>query len=209
MTVTGSRDECPVAESAAGVVRQIAMVVAIAPTVDDRVQIAASVGDLVPVLMVASPREAVALLGGVDPQEALPPTAPQPTAPARTESVTTNDLTVDSDGRVLTCHGGSVTLSPLEHDLVTCLLGEVGHTWPYRVLHRRVWGNDHQGGRADVQSVVKRLRQKLGQIRSPLRLDVIRGVGLRLVPDHELAANCLPLPTPCPPASIAARRARS
>jgi DNA-binding response OmpR family regulator len=54
---------------------------------------------------------------------------------------------------------------------------------PYAEVHQRVWGNSHLGGRGDVQSVVKRVRLKLEVIGSPLRLQVVRGVGLRLVED--------------------------
>ena len=77
-------------------------------------------------------------------------------------------------------------LSPLEHDLLVCLLREVGRTWTFARIHRRVWGNDHLGGRDDVQSVVKRLRRKLHALSSPYGIHAVRGVGLRLV-DHRFS----------------------
>jgi DNA-binding response OmpR family regulator len=78
----------------------------------------------------------------------------------------------------------SVALSPLEHDLLLCLLDVPLRTWTFELLHRTVWGNDHLAGRDDVQSVVKRLRRKLRDIASPLGIRAVRGVGLRIV-DHR------------------------
>jgi hypothetical protein len=183
------------------------MVIAVAPSAAERVQIAATLAGLepaAPVLMVASVGEAVALLAGLEqvsaPVAVPPPVVPAPPAPLASEPA----LTVDSDGRLLGCRGRAVTLSPLEHDLIVCLLEDVGRTWAYDELHRRVWGNDHLGDRSDVQSVVKRLRHKLRRLDSPLHLDVVRGVGLRLVPRGPSPTNCPTLPTACPPLSIAA-----
>ncbi|MDN5893496.1 MAG: helix-turn-helix domain-containing protein, partial [Nocardioides sp.] len=74
-----------------------------------------------------------------------------------------------------------IGLTPLEHDMLVCLLESLGHIETFESLQRRVWGNDHLGGRSHVQSVVKRLRRKLEELRSPLQIDAVRGVGLRLV----------------------------
>ena len=74
-----------------------------------------------------------------------------------------------------------VPLSPLEHDLLNCLLADIGHTFAFADLHNHVWGNEHLGDRSDVQSVVKRLRRKLRDLGCPLQIMAVRGVGLRLV----------------------------
>ncbi len=91
---------------------------------------------------------------------------------------------VDSEWRTMAWQGSSVALSPLEHDLLLCLLDPPLRTWTFELLHRTVWGNDHLAGRDDVQSVVKRLRRKLRDIASPLGIRAVRGVGLRIV-DHR------------------------
>jgi DNA-binding response OmpR family regulator len=57
----------------------------------------------------------------------------------------------------------------------------VGHTLTFEELHRDVWGNDHLGDRSDPTSTVKRLRRKLTGLGSPLVIQAVRGVGLRLV----------------------------
>ena len=132
------------------------------------------VGERVAVLLVGSREEAAALLLGEGDGTAA--RAPGPAA----VPVPTTGLTVDSDLRTATYQGVSIALSPLEHDLLRCLLDEVGHTWSFEILHREVWGSGRLGGLADVQSVVKRLRRKLRDLRCPVRITAVRGVGLRL-----------------------------
>lgn len=164
----------PEAIGATSVVRP-ALVIAVASTPQERLRLARVVGEHAALMLVASPDEAIALLLEYD--RTGPAAAPSPTP----------ELSVDSDLRTAEYHGRCVPLSPLEHDLLSCLLSEVGHTWPFDALHREIWGNGHLGGHADVQSVVKRLRRKLRDLRCPLGIVSVRGVGLRL--DDRRAAT--------------------
>ncbi|MGH3347910.1 MAG: winged helix-turn-helix domain-containing protein [Nocardioides sp.] len=137
-----------------------------------------------PLLLVASREEALQLLARgaaaehVETVRELPP----PDRPSLVAGVE-----VDSEWRTLRWQGTSVALSPLEHDLLLCLLDPPLRTWTFALLHRTVWGNDHLAGRDDVQSVVKRLRRKLREISSPLGIRAVRGVGLRVVDHREPA----------------------
>ncbi len=149
------------------------VVVVIAASRAERVRLAALVDDQAPVLMAARVADAVAVLGEamIDPGE---PEAPEPSPVVR-------GVAVDSDGRVASWGEKSVSLAPLEHDLLVRLLESVGHTLTFEELHRDVWGNDHLGDRSDLSSTVKRLRRKLAGLGSPLVIQAVRGVGLRLV----------------------------
>jgi DNA-binding response OmpR family regulator len=147
-----------------------ALLIAVAPTQEERLRVASMVDHGLPVVLVASREEAVAMLLGDE--------------PAR---VTNIGLTVDSDLRTASYQGVSVPLSPLEHDLLRWLVRDAGRTFPFEVLHREIWGTGHLGGLADVQSVVKRLRRKLRDLRCPVRISSVRGVGLRL--DGVLAST--------------------
>jgi DNA-binding response OmpR family regulator len=142
----------------------------ISPSKTERARLAALVDDEAPVLLVADAADAVALLGE------RPFAAPS--VPAVFEE---DGVEVDSDARVARWRERSITLAPLEHDLLLFLLGNVGHALTFATLHRSVWGNDHLGGRGDLQSTVKRLRRKLQFLGSPLAIEAVRGVGLRLV----------------------------
>ncbi len=160
-----------------------AVFIAVAATPEERLRVARIIGQDVTVMMVASREEAVALLLGNDP----PSDTPGRRAGEGPRRVTSIGLTVDSDLRTASYQGVSVPLSPLEHDLLRCLVREAGRTWPFEILHREIWGTGHLGGLADVQSVVKRLRRKLRDLRCPVRISSVRGVGLRL--DGRLAST--------------------
>lgn len=154
------------------------VVIAIAASMEERLRVASLVSEHVPVLLVATREEALALLAGEQP----PPMAAVsvvPDPPPTGEVAET--LVVDSDWRLARWGEASIPLSPLEHDLLVCLLDEPDRTWTFERIHRRVWGNDHLGGRDDVQSVVKRLRRKLRDLGSPYAIRAVRGVGLRVV----------------------------
>lgn len=155
------------------------VVIAIAETVEERIRLAALVGNHASVVMVSSRAEAMEVLGGEE--------VPEPVELASVVDVPVprSGLHVDSDWRVASVEGREVGLSPLEHDLLVCLLEDVGHIRTFESLQKEVWGNDHLGGRSHVQSVVKRLRRKLSELDSPLEIDAVRGVGLRLLDVRE------------------------
>ena len=153
-----------------------AIVIAVAPTAADRVRIAGAVGGAAPVLLVTSVQEAVRLLlRDVSLVETVAEVAEVVAEPEPFE-----ELAIDSDARVVLCGDRCADLSPLEHDLLVSLREAGGHIRTFAWLQRHVWHNDHQGTRSHVQSVVKRLRRKLADIGSPVQIEGVRGVGLRL-----------------------------
>ena len=159
-----------------------AVVIAIATTAEERLRLAALVSDHAPVLLVGSREEALALLRGRATAEAFPAEAvPTEVTPARPVDPRRPTLVVDSDLREARWLDRRVPLSPLEHDVMLHLVRNLGRTLTFERLHRTVWGTDHFGGGGDVQSVVKRLRRKLDDLGCSLRIQPVRGVGLRLV----------------------------
>ncbi|MFF3868244.1 helix-turn-helix domain-containing protein [Micromonospora sp. NPDC001898] len=56
--------------------------------------------------------------------------------------------------------------------------------WSYAELHRSVWRAEGRQRTADVQSLAKRLRRKLGELGTGVTVVAVRGVGLR-VTDHR------------------------
>jgi len=162
-----------------------AVVIAIAASMDERLRVARIISPHAPLLLVASREEALQLLARGAPEYVEPVRElPAPDAPSLVAGVD-----VDSEWRTLNWQGSSVALSPLEHDLLVCLLDPPLRTWTFALLHRTVWGNDHLAGRDDVQSVVKRLRRKLREVGSPLGIRAVRGVGLRVVDHREPAPS--------------------
>lgn len=89
-------------------------------------------------------------------------------------------LSVDSDRRVLRWLDREIELTPLEHDLLRCLVGTPGQVWTYERLHLKVWGNAHLGRGSDMHSVVRRVRRKLAGLNAEATIHAVRGVGFRL-----------------------------
>lgn len=157
------------------------VVIAIAESIEERLRIAELIGSRAAVVMVSSRAEAVDILGGSPGLEHDPRAELAPVLSVAASPDVEVGLEVDSDWRVAAVGEQEVGLSPLEHDLLVCLLDEVGHVHTFEAIQQEVWGNDHLGDRSHVQSVVKRLRRKLAGLDSPLQIDTVRGVGLRLV----------------------------
>ncbi|MGN9777499.1 winged helix-turn-helix domain-containing protein [Micromonospora sp. H33] len=89
-------------------------------------------------------------------------------------------LSVDSDRRMLCWLDREIGLTPLEHDLLVCLVGTPGQLWTSDRLHLEVWGNERLGRGSDLHSVVRRVRRKLARLGASATIHAVRGVGFRL-----------------------------
>ncbi|MGW1060737.1 winged helix-turn-helix domain-containing protein [Micromonospora rubida] len=177
------------------------LVIGIASSPAHRRQLAQLFGGTEAFLIVSSVDQARRFLGVVRRPDAAEPVVPEPAARtertepaartertkpvARTEPVAdggtaTPGLSVDSDRRVLCWRGREIGLTPLEHDLIRCLVGTPGHIWSYQRLHREVWGTEHLGRGSDLHSVVRRVRRKLARLGTSATIHTVRGVGFRL-----------------------------
>jgi hypothetical protein len=217
------------------------VVIAITSNADERVRLARLVDGYAPLLLVSSRQEARAFLDGYQsalpadepPREAATPSpAPQPLAQRgsqresqrvtrRPRQVSHAGLRVDSDRHTVCWAGHETALTPLEHDLLACMLAEPDLVWSFARLHQQVWGTQFVGAGSDVHSLVKRVRRKLARMGTPVGIDAIRGVGFRLsclgngedappaaaappvvrpveVPEARLAPESLPGPLPGP-----------
>lgn len=159
------------------------LVIGIASSLEDRVRLAELVDGFGPLVLVSSRDEARAVLADRQhPVREAEPAEPEPAREASSSSRVTElaGIQVDSDRLRASHQTRHVGLTPLEHDLLMCLGSEPRRTWTHSALHQAVWNNGHGGGRADIHSVVKRLRRKLAEIGAPATIDAVRGVGFRL-----------------------------
>ena len=92
------------------------------------------------------------------------------------------ELRLDVDRRVVRWKDREMPLTRLEHDFLHCLVAEPGRVWTYQRLHHAVWGNEHLGHGSHIHSVVKRLRQKLANLGATVTIHAVRGVGFHLLP---------------------------
>lgn len=149
------------------------LVIVASEHIDTQLRALAQAGWTGPVVLVSSPAEArgvlaVAVVTKIDqPAEgAAPPTLP---------------IELDPDRQVVVHGRHEAHLTPLEFGLLEALAVVPGQVRRFPDLVREVWGTSHLGDGAQVHSVVKRLRRKLEDLRAPVDLEAVRGVGFRLV----------------------------
>ncbi|MFC5927119.1 winged helix-turn-helix domain-containing protein [Micromonospora vulcania] len=151
------------------------LLIAVTASPTERIRLAERLDGIAPLLLVADLDELRRLIA-----------APQQVAAAPSEPAPVPALVLDSTRSSARCGDREVVLTRLEHDLLTCLTTEPVRVWSYAELHRSVWGDEGRERKADVQSLVKRLRRKLHDLGTGATIDVTRGVGLRLT-DHQQA----------------------
>ncbi len=114
-----------------------------------------------------------------DSTTASSPSEGTPEAPAGPQ----HSLVIDEARREAFWRGQRLDLSPAEFAVLACLARQPGQAVAYDTLLREAWGTplDQGGSLAQVQSTVKRLRQKLPEAAGrSCRLVNVRGVGYRL-----------------------------
>ena len=72
------------------------------------------------------------------------------------------DLSIDYAERRIAVAGRPVELTATEYDILFKLSVHAGPVSAHEHLLRRVWGPDNSGDAGLVRTIVKRLRQKLG-----------------------------------------------
>jgi DNA-binding response OmpR family regulator len=165
------------------------LIIGVAASTAERVQLARLLGEADALLLVSSADQARAFLEltgvTVAPSAATTVVAarqrpPQIKAVRAPEPVA--ELRLDVDRRVVRWKDRELPLTRLEHDFLHCLVAEPGRVWTYQRLHHAVWGNEHLGHGSHIHSVVKRLRQKLANLGATVTIHAVRGVGFHLLP---------------------------
>lgn len=177
----GARDEGTVPDGPEPADEPFPLVIAVTPSPTERIRLAERLEGVAPLLLVADLDELRRLIA-VPPRLPAQPSSP---APAGTPGAADDDtLLIDSARSTARSRGREVGLTRLEHDLLSCLTTEPIRVWSYAELHRSVWRDEGRERRADVQSLVKRLRRKLHDLGTGVAIDAVRGVGFRLT-DHQ------------------------
>ena len=168
------------------------LIIGVAATTAERVQLARLLGEADALLLVSNADQARAFLDltgvAVAPSAAVavPAVAAPATAERWIQAVRAPEpvagLRLDVDRRVVRWKDREMPLTRLEHDFLHCLVTEPGRVWTYQRLHHAVWGNEHLGHGSHIHSVVKRLRQKLANLGATVTIHAVRGVGFHLLP---------------------------
>jgi hypothetical protein len=159
------------------------LVIGVTAAPAERIRLTELLDGVAPLLLVADLYELRRLLVPSDASpEALPVGVgtPPPAAPPPPEDT----LVIDAARSTARWGDREIVLTRLERDLLACLTTEPVRVWTYAELHRSVWHDEGSQNKADVQSLVKRLRRKLDQLGTGVTVVAVRGVGLRLT-DHR------------------------
>jgi len=90
------------------------------------------------------------------------------------------DLLLDYDTRSLRTLAGVVTLTPKEHALIQLLLSDPGHLFSREEITERVWHHRYLSSSRTLDVHMRRLRDKLREVRADVTIHAVRGVGYRL-----------------------------
>ncbi|MFF0342213.1 winged helix-turn-helix domain-containing protein [Kribbella sp. NPDC004875] len=167
------------------------LLIAVAASAEQRVQLAELVDDVAPLLLVSNLDELRKLLvpahqpppaapGQPDPSEPDAVDAATVQAPAAGDDPGADVLAIDRGRSVARWQDREIPLTDLEQDLLTRLMSVPLRVWSYDALHQTVWRDRNVRGTADVHSVVKRLRRKLDELGTTVTIDAVRGIGFRL-----------------------------
>ncbi|MEU7589279.1 winged helix-turn-helix domain-containing protein [Micromonospora sp. NPDC049230] len=157
------------------------LLIAVTSSPAERIRLAERLAGIAPLLLVADLDELRRLIVVPRQPGSTSSATRQPgTASASPPATPSSALVIDSARSVARYREREVDLTRLEHDLLICLTTEPVRVWSYADLHRSVWRDEGRERKADVQSLVKRLRRKLHELDTGASIEAVRGVGLRL-----------------------------
>jgi two-component system response regulator MtrA len=92
------------------------------------------------------------------------------------------DIVLDPTGHTVTRQGEPLDLTPLEFDLLACLLGSPEQVFTRETLLQKVWGYHHPGDTKLVNVHMTRLRSKIeDDADDPKVIRTVRGVGYQAI----------------------------
>jgi two-component system response regulator MtrA len=96
------------------------------------------------------------------------------------------DIVLDPAGHTVTRNGTPLDLTPLEFDLLACLLGSPEQVFTRETLLQKVWGYHHPGDTKLVNVHMTRLRSKIeDDADDPQVIRTVRGVGYQAIAPAE------------------------
>ncbi|GAA2071613.1 two-component system response regulator MtrA [Aeromicrobium halocynthiae] len=101
---------------------------------------------------------------------------------ALAEPLTFGDIVLDPGAHTVTRAGQPLELTPLEFDLLACLLASPDQVFSRETLLERVWGYHHPGDTKLVNVHMTRLRSKIeDDADAPKVIRTVRGVGYQAI----------------------------
>lgn len=91
-----------------------------------------------------------------------------------------SDVIINNEARCVTCNGQDLRLTPLEFSLFQYLAKGVNKGFSREELLNKVWGFESEVDTRATDDMVKRIRKKLLNVGSALKIDTLWGFGFML-----------------------------
>lgn len=99
------------------------------------------------------------------------------------------EIMLDPAAHVVTRNGRELSLTPLEFDLLACLISEPSQVFSREKLLEKVWGYHHPGDTKLVNVHMTRLRSKIeDDAENPSIIRTVRGIGYQAI-DPDVSAE--------------------
>jgi DNA-binding response OmpR family regulator len=127
-----------------------------------------------------SPREVVARIHTI-----LKRTNPISLHKNMNEILTIGEMSIDVEGYTLKINHHEIEMTPKELEILILLARNKNKVLSRESILNRVWGNDYFGDTRAVDTLIKRIRQKLPSTIKGFELKSIYGVGYKLEVNYE------------------------
>lgn len=79
-------------------------------------------------------------------------------------TISSGNLTLDIDARRMYLDDNEVSVTPKEFDVALFFIQNVGKVFSREQMIASVWGDDYEGGTRTVDTIIKQLRRKIGNM---------------------------------------------
>ncbi|WP_256838514.1 winged helix-turn-helix domain-containing protein [Ornithinimicrobium faecis] len=160
------------------------LVLIVADTAEQRLALSAGLPIETPILLasdITEARRVLARLPGASGRGRRQPAPPGASGPPRGGRPQELPLRLREDRLSLAVADREVQLTRLEFALLRYLVPRAGQVVTFEQLSQVGWHTAYLGNGAHMHAAIGRLRTKLAELRAPVLLEAVRGLGFRLV----------------------------
>lgn len=105
-------------------------------------------------------------------------------SPTKTAAITLSDITIYPDKRYAEINHQDLKLTPMEFNLLLYLANNINKAVSREELLNKVWGFDSEVDTRATDDMVKRIRKKLSNVNSTLKIETLWGFGFTISDKH-------------------------
>ncbi len=100
------------------------------------------------------------------------------------KNIFVGNLTINQVKYEITANDQSITLPLKEFELLLKLASQAGRIFTRNDLIEQIWGLDYEGDERTVDVHIKRIRERLRELKATVEIVTIRGLGYKLEENH-------------------------